>query len=621
MRLANKMTRVANKSALKWLLLLLSLLPAAFFAYLGHFSRLMGDDYRAFSKLRELGAWDSMLYWWKNWNGSYSVSLLHGLLDPLGAERIPSIFPAIIMVLWLAGLSWIFMQALRRLSIGHSRLPIAIALAALAIAAMIKGFHTWESIYWYSASARYALPGAIFVIYLAAAFEFAGRPRSRRLMAIAALLSAAACFISAGLSELHLASQIVFLIIVLAGIPWLARWAQRRTLLIMIGAGIAATCLSASLQLFAPGTAARMAQASTARWAYPARRLSDLLEETISHTFRYIGHEETFAGFMLLFGVGLFTAMTLYKPAPGKPDLASPTFARAPFLFGLIAQLAFLPILWMHDSDSAQFFGRFSLAFLSAVAINLGMILAFVLLVALARRGAGPFRSGEAKLAALCASFLLAVIALFILTQFRSIHFRAASYIFLTALMLLIVLGWQLSNAISDSRVRTFHNIALVFSVVAIIATAAPTAVGLYVYGTVFVRTLASATMLQVISGLIWGMFTGFAIRSGLKSDKGKVWNALYRAFGLLLALAIILGILSRQIHLAPQFVVFADEWDQQHELLLLMPENGMQRAELPAYSFDLKAHIFVNVSDSHDLGWEANYYGLETIKRSAVAG
>ena len=614
-------SRPAQGAALKWLMLLLSLMPAALFAYLGHFSRLMGDDYRAFSMVRELGAWDSMLHWWNAWNGSYSVNLLHGLLEPLGTARIPPIFPTFIIILWLLGLSWIILQALRHLQVGYGRLPIAIALAALIIAAMIQGLHTWESIYWYSASARYSLPGALCVIYLAATLEFARRPRSRLPMALATSLSALTCFITAGLSEMHLASQSLFLIIVFVGIACLANRSQQRILLVIISAGFAATCLSAILQLFAPGTLNRMTSANAALWAYPIRRLPKLLEETLIQTFRYIGHEEAFAGFMLLFGVGMFAAMTLYMPAPEKREPLPRAFPRAPFLLGLIGQFALLPILLMHESDSAQFFGRFSLAFLSALAINLGMILVFVLLIALSRRGGGPFRTGEAKLAVLSGSFLLAVLALFILTQFRSIHFRAASYLYLTSLTLLMILAWQLSHAICDSRVKVFRNLALLFSVVAIFAGVAPTAVGLYVYGTVFDRTLASATMLQVSSGLIWGVFTGFGIRRGLLGDKDKAKIALYCGFGVLLALAILLSIVQRQFQLVPQFATFAEEWDQQNELLLRMPENGIQRAELPAYSFDLKAHIFVNISVASDLGWEARYYGLEAIKRSAAAG
>ena len=122
------MTRLANAPVFKWLLLLLSLIPVGLFAYLGNFSRLMGDDYRGFAKVKELGAWDSMIHWWNTWNGSYSVNGLHGLLEPFGPPIIPQIFPTIIIVLWLIGLSWLNVHVLLSLKVGRNRLPIAIAL-------------------------------------------------------------------------------------------------------------------------------------------------------------------------------------------------------------------------------------------------------------------------------------------------------------------------------------------------------------------------------------------------------------------------------------------------------------------------------------------------------------
>ena len=615
------MTRLANAPVFKWLLLLLSLIPVGLFAYLGNFSRLMGDDYRHFSKVVELGAWDSMVHWLQTWNGSYSVNGLHGLLEPLGAPIIPPIFPTIIIVLWLIGLSWLNLHVLRSLQVGQDRLPIAIALAALVLTATIKALHTWEPIFWYSASARYSLPVALFSIYLAATFEFAGQLHSRGLVTGAVVISAFACFITGGFSEMYLTAQFLYLTFTIAGILLMIRGPKRRLLLILIGAGFAATVASAVFQIYAPGTAARLASAGVARWAYPVRHLPDLLDQILNRTLQFTGHEDAFAGFMLLFGVGTFATLTLNRPEPGQRRFEPVSFTDRPFWFAMIMQLLFVPILWSHRSDSPELFGRFSPAYLSVVGLNIGMLVTFAFLIVLQRLDDTLLRSNAQNLTAFSGSILLAVVALFLLTQFGSIHYKAAGYLYLTSLMLLVVLGWQLSTVVSDWRVKKYRDVAILSIFVAVIAVAVPTTIGLYVYGTVFVRVLASATLLQVCSGLIWGAYVGFSIHRGIASDQSKTWYRLLKGLSLLLALTIVFSILSVQFRLIPQFATFAEEWDQQHERLLRMRENGVKLAEELPYTVDLKVLIFVRYAPASDIRWEAEYYGFEALIRSADDG
>ena len=555
------------------------------------------------------------------WNGSYSFNGLHGLLEPFGPPIIPQIFPTIIIVLWLIGLSWLNVHVLLSLKVGRNRLPIAIALAALILAATIKGLHTWESIFWYSASARYSLPVALFSIYLAATFEFAGRLHSRGLMAGAAVISAFACFITAGLSEIYLTVQFLYLTFAIAGILLMIRGPKRRQLLILIAAGFAATVASALVQISAPGTAARLASADVAKWAYPVRHLPDLLDHVFNRTLQFTGHEDAFAGFMLLFGVGAFAVQILYRPVPGQRRFERVGFTVRPFWFAMIMQLLFVPILWTHRSDSPEFFGSFSPAYLLVVGLNIGMIVAFAMLIVLKRRDNPLFRSSAHNVVAFSGTVLLTVVALFLLTQFRSIHYKAAGFLYSTSLMLLVVLGWQLSAVVSDRRVKKYRDVAILSIFVAFIAVAMPTTIGLYIYGTVFVRVLASATLLQVCSGLIWGAYVGFAIRRGIESDQSRTWYRLFKGLSLLLALTIVFSILSMQLKLIPQFATFAEEWDQQHERLLHLRENGIKLAEELPYTVDLKALIFFRYAPSIDLRREAEYYGLEALIRSADDG
>ena len=102
--------RVLRKEAAgKYLLFCLALVPTLLFAYLGHFSRLIWDDYDRLGKPIELGFWQSVQYFRDTWNGDYTNFLLFGLLAPLGA-KVPSIFPSALIVIWIAGSALLYLQ-------------------------------------------------------------------------------------------------------------------------------------------------------------------------------------------------------------------------------------------------------------------------------------------------------------------------------------------------------------------------------------------------------------------------------------------------------------------------------------------------------------------------------
>ena len=109
----------------------------------------------------------------------------------------------------------------------------------------------------------------------------------------------------------------------------------------------------------------------------------------------------------------------------------------------------------------------------------------------------------------------------------------------------------------------------------------------------------------------------GFLIQLIIAGSKSRTWHTWFSALGLLLAAAVIIGIVSTQIRQFPQFATFAEEWDFQHEQLVSLRDNGVSRAELPPYTFDLTAYISVVHVPIIDSIWEAEYYGLEFLART----
>ena len=307
------MTGLTRETALKWLLVVLCLVPVALFAYLGSFSRMMGDDYAIFAGAARLSARHNFSMWWDQWDGSYSKIIFHDLIAPLGPELMPQVMPAIIIGLWLLGLAWIIAQVSSRIHLGSSRLLVALTLAALVLGATIYGFHTWESIYWYAASVDNTLPVGVLLVYLAAALAIAERLHSKATIAIVTFFGAAICFINAGFSEIHSLFQTAILTLLIAGNHVLFEGARkRRQLLLMVGGWIA-TVFSLLVQLNAPGVVIRMNDAAAIEGVEPMRSLPALLSGTLETTFNIFWHQQNIASFVLMMATGLLALHLLSK--------------------------------------------------------------------------------------------------------------------------------------------------------------------------------------------------------------------------------------------------------------------------------------------------------------------
>ena len=153
-----------RRAVLQTLIVALALAPAVFFAYLGQFSRLTSDDYCEIGVAREMGAWGYMAHRFAVFSSGYANEFFKGLAAPLDMLAV-RVTPALIVVLWLAGLFWLVDEGLAHLKISHSRRPLTLAIAALAVAAAISSLPAPLSFYWYSSNVKYILPLALLTIY------------------------------------------------------------------------------------------------------------------------------------------------------------------------------------------------------------------------------------------------------------------------------------------------------------------------------------------------------------------------------------------------------------------------------------------------------------------------
>ena len=599
-----------RSSILSWLAAALALAPAALLVYLGQFSRMMSDDYCQIALGREMGAWGYMMHKLNTWSGGYANWFFKGAIAPLDT-LIPQIMPALIAALWLVGLSWLVFQRLAHLQTDKPRRAVSAAIAALVIAASVNAFYSPQSFYWYAASTHYTLPLALLTVYMALAFWLTKRTRLPIWgLAAGGLL----CFISAGASEIFIVFQLTFLALCLLAIFAFLRDSVRRSHALVFGVGWLATLIGLAIQLSAPGIF-RRAAVDAEQLGQPIRSIPTLAAETLRLTFETIGHPPAFAGFVMLMAVGLLVMLASNKPQ-AAPKAAKPVrLALPPLWLGLIFQLLYLPLLWGHASDQPQFFGRFSGGYMIVVGLHFVFIIGFPLLLWQRGRIQTQLQRRERGLSFFVSALLMTALLLFAFTQFRSIHYRAATYLFTSSLMFLIILFWQLSSLSAASATRRFSLLAVFAYAAAVICMAAIICAALFGRGFVDGRVLAPGAGLLALSGLFWGVCLGYLIKNIPPSQASQSWIRLLKSAGLALVLVIGIGIARGQAARLPVLQRYAQEWDARHQQIIAMRGGGQKTIEAAPLTWDLADDIRITtLADDPANRCARLYYDVDAI-------
>ena len=327
----------------QWLIAALALVPLILYAYLGQFSRMIADDYCQIALGRQLGAWDYMVHKLNTWSGSYASWFFKGVIAPLDTLA-PRITPAMIIVLWLAGLSWLGFQCLAYLKLDKPRLALAVSISAVIVTASINAFHSMQSFYWFSSSTQTALSLALLTMYMALALWTAKRRRENDLSLLGIIAGGLLCFISAGMYEMFVVFQTTFLMLCLLMSLAFLRGSVRRSYVLVFGVGWLATLVGLAIQLSSPGVAIRAAYI-VQTYGQPNRSIPTMISETLTRTLGYIGHPQALIGFIMLMGVGLLVMLIQYRPQATLKTSKPVKLALSPLWIGLMVQLIFIPIL------------------------------------------------------------------------------------------------------------------------------------------------------------------------------------------------------------------------------------------------------------------------------------
>lgn len=494
------------------ILLALACAPLLLFAYLGYLNRLYSDDYSYLGKILESGIWESILFLRREWAGDYSNSIVFGLLTPFGASA-PSFFSILIILLGLLGVSWLAARFMSSWGNFEGRNLLAVSLAALTLTAIFNGMYSAQTYLWLSATVRYTLPALLLILCFALAAEYTKRLRSGSSLRIAAIVIAAFGFINAGFSEMYMVFQLVFMMFLVACIYLFAARTQRRIYLTLAIAGFLGSLAGLPVQLSAPGVAYRSSLPMNIGYQMnPIRDLPSLIITTLEEILQIAGHQQAFAGFTLILAGGTAAALVYYQPQLKAAAGPKRGFAAKSTALGLLVQLVFIPILWSHSSDNMQVFERFSYGFALVVMLNLALTLAMAMMFW--RRGWLLSKmAAPAGIASYAAAMFFVIVGLFALSQLRSIHYRAATYLFVSTLTLLNMLTWQLVAGSDEVRLRQFTLLATLCAILTGVTLAGQTAVALWGQGFLVSRIYTPVTILQMITALFWGLSLGASVK------------------------------------------------------------------------------------------------------------
>lgn len=587
-----------------WLTAALSLAPLILYVYLGQFSRLIAEDYCYLAAGQARGAWGGMLHMYNRSSSGYAGYFLVHALAPLG-DLVPRMAPALMIALWMVGLSGLVFQALAYLKMNDSRRTLAVAISAFIAAASIHAFYSPQSFYWLLAAIRYTLPLTLLAVYMALALWLADAAGEGTPSLLGIIAGAALCFISAGGSEMYMVFQVVSLAFCLLMIVVLARPSARRAYMLVFGTGWLATLGSLVIQLISP-VVVRRGGDIWKRLDQPGW-IATLAAETWHQIKDYIQDPQVFLGFVMLMGVGLLVMLVKYQPQPASKTSKPAKIALPALGLGLVFQLLWMPLLWGRENGGQM-----------AVILNAAFILSFLALLWQRKRiNAQLQKHDRGQLAVYSVMALMFIFAvLFAITRQNSLYWETSHYLFMSFMVLGIMIIWQLSSLISTAAARRFGLLALLAYAVAVVCITVVAVAAWFGRGFVPARILAACAWLLVLPGLIWGAYLGYLIKNHPPRSQGQAWIRLFKLISLATVLTIAGHIVLNQAALIPDFQRYAREWDARHQDIIAQRDSGQTTIEVAPLTFEMVEYIDLDktLADFPTNSCAARYYEVDSI-------
>lgn len=132
-------------------------LPVAAYAELGRYTRYMADDYCMGYVAQAAGFFGAQRYWYLEWSGRYTYTLLVGLTELFPGGLIP-LLPGLVLAAWFAALAWAA-AALPLAAEPRLRRVLALLVSGLIITTSLAALpNLTQSLYWRGGALTYVAP-------------------------------------------------------------------------------------------------------------------------------------------------------------------------------------------------------------------------------------------------------------------------------------------------------------------------------------------------------------------------------------------------------------------------------------------------------------------------------
>jgi hypothetical protein len=318
------------------------LVPLAWFAYIGFFSRIMADDYCGAANLQKLGFVGAQTYSFQHWSGRFSAIFLATLIAVPGVEMYRVV--PLLVILGLVGGSLFFFSGLLGLARISSERWHARVLAVAATLLLLGGpsnVYLYTSLYWMGSSTIYLLPLVGLLMLLGILIR---TPKSRgtpRVAMLGIVGFATAGFLIGGFNEILSCGMASGFVLLLVADRFLGERAGLRAMSPRVGAALVGTLLALVVGAMSPGNALRKAE-----YPPPADPLTLLATSTrdAGHFIKVVLHDEpVLLSGILLLSVGLGVQIgSPIRPAPSGRSLVK-AVAGAATAAGIVLVSLMLP--------------------------------------------------------------------------------------------------------------------------------------------------------------------------------------------------------------------------------------------------------------------------------------
>ena len=279
------------------LILTILAVPLILHAYLGSFSRFLGDDYCSAFQADRLGILRASWYWYLTWSGRYSASILDGIFGVLGPSVVSFVTSAVIGV-WLIGLGVTFNIIF---SFDKNKALNASLLAASALFLTLNFTpDVRQSLYWGQGMRSVVPPLILGTLYFGLFFAIKNsNHQNRKFDFLWFSLSFLLALGIGGFSETFSALQLVIFGISVLAVIAIYRYQVKSFEFLYLSAGLLGAALSLIIVIVAPGNAFRAA------YFPPPPDLFGILDISLKSLIAYIAG--LFSTFEAILGfVGIF---------------------------------------------------------------------------------------------------------------------------------------------------------------------------------------------------------------------------------------------------------------------------------------------------------------------------